>query len=289
MYVCYVDESGHCGKKYNADQPVEVLCGVLTDVSKLFKTQREHSEILQILNEREIPLEELKANEAYRGRKSWADVPPEVRDRVFELVLQWAHERSCKYVVCPIDSKKFFDQKKTGCDVSKSLCHPYETGAMNIVLAIERLHKSKKNNKGKTLIIFDEQNNHDKNILTILEDDLSFTDPYTGYKEKPRAKNQVQRLNQIIDVPHFSKSHLSVMIQIADWVAFVVNKYLLLTCYGEKEKYDGELDKITRWYETIGECKVTHTAIDPPGNDFICSFFRDLRPDNWTAKDWIIT
>lgn len=28
MYVCYIDESGHCGKKYNPKQPVEVLCGV---------------------------------------------------------------------------------------------------------------------------------------------------------------------------------------------------------------------------------------------------------------------
>lgn len=288
MYMCYVDESGHCGKKYNPEQPVEVLCGVLTDTTKLFKTQREHAEILQILKERNIPLEELKASEAYRGRKSWANVPPEVRDRVFELILVWAQERGCKYIVCPIDTKKFFDQKEAGCAISKNLCHPYETGAMNVVLAVERLQKTKKNNKGKTLVVFDEQKEHDKNILTLLEGDLSFADSYTGYKPKPRAKKQPQRLDQIIDVPHFSKSPLSVLIQIADWVAFIVNKYLLLTTYGEKEKYEGELGKITRWYLTIGDSKIPHTHIDPPGKDFICSFFRNLRPENWTAKDWVI-
>ena len=288
MYMCYVDESGHCGKKYNIEQPVEVLCGVLTDTTKLFKTQREHAEILQILKERNIPLEELKASEAYRGRKSWANVPHGVRDRVFELILVWAQERVCKYIVCPIDTKKFFDQKEAGCAISKNLCHPYETGAMNVVLAVERLQKTKKNNKGKTLIVFDEQKEHDKNILTLLEGDLSFTDSYTGYKPKPRAKKQPQRLDQIIDVPHFSKSHLSVLIQIADWVAFIVNKYLFLTTYGEEEKYEGELEKITRWYLTIGESKIPHTHIDPPGKDFICKFFRTLRPENWTAKDWVI-
>jgi len=38
MYVCYVDESGHTGEKFDPNQPVEVLCGVVTDVTKLFKT-----------------------------------------------------------------------------------------------------------------------------------------------------------------------------------------------------------------------------------------------------------
>ena len=56
MYVCYIDESGHCGKKYNPDQPVEVLCGVVTDVSKLFKTQRELDTIFRFLRRNEIPL-----------------------------------------------------------------------------------------------------------------------------------------------------------------------------------------------------------------------------------------
>lgn len=288
MYVCYVDESGHCGRRYNAEQPVEVLCGVLTDASKLFKTQREHSEIIQILREQEIPLEELKASEAYRGRKSWAKVNPNVRDRIFELILQWAQERACKYVICPIDTNKFFEQKKAGCEVSATLCNPYETGAMNVVLAIERLQKTKKNNKGKTLIIFDEQKDHDKNILNLLEGDLSFTDPYTGFSPRPRAKKQPQRLDQIIDVPHFSKSHLSVLIQIADWVAFIVNKYLLLTVFGEAEKYEGELEKITRWYSVIGESKITHTHIDPPGKEYICNFFRALRPEGWSAKEWLV-
>ena len=74
MYVCYIDESGHCGKKYNPKQPVEVLCGVRTDLTKLFKIQRQHSEILQIFQRKDIPLSELKASDVYRGRKHWSVV-----------------------------------------------------------------------------------------------------------------------------------------------------------------------------------------------------------------------
>lgn len=49
MKICYVDENGHCGEVFDPRQPVEVLCGVITDLSKLFKTQKEHSDILDYL------------------------------------------------------------------------------------------------------------------------------------------------------------------------------------------------------------------------------------------------
>ncbi len=288
MYVCYADESGHCGKKYNSVQPVEVLCGVVSDATKLFKTQRELAVIVKLLNRNGIPLSELKACDAYRGRKHWSGVQPRVRDKIFEFMLKWAKDRSCKFVVCPIDSKTFFDLKTGGCATSTMLCHPYEAGALNLILAVQRYQYGRKNNKGKTLVIFDEQSGHDINILSILENDLTFTDGYTGYKPKPRAKNQDSRLNEIIDVPHFSKSHLSVLIQIADWVAFIVNTYLQLKVYGHSEKYTGELAKIEKWYSEIGGNLITHTNIDPPGKDLLCQYYKSLRPRGWSAKTWLI-
>ena len=74
MYICYVDESSHCGEKYNPKQPVEVLCGVFTDLTKLFKTQKEQRELLDILNKNSIPASELKSADMYAGRPlRWAD------------------------------------------------------------------------------------------------------------------------------------------------------------------------------------------------------------------------
>lgn len=288
MYSCYVDESGHCGKKYNPDQPAEVLVGVLTDVSKLFKTQREQIEIINILRGRGIALNELKASDAYRGRKHWANVDAKVRDRLFELILGWVEERQCKFTVCPIDSSHFFQEKEAGCDLSANFGHPYEAGAVNVALSIERSHRTKKNNKGKTFIIFDEQHGHDANVLRLLSDNLEFTDGYTGYKPKPRAKTQPPRLEQVVDVPYFSKSHLASVIQLADWAAFVVNLYLLLTVYNKKEKYSGEFKKIEGWYKTIGNNLIPHTAIDPPGKDRLCQYYRALRPAGWSAKQWMV-
>lgn len=289
MKICYIDESGHCGKKHNPNQPVQVLCGVITDISKLFKTQKEHSEIINILNEIGIPLSELKASDVYRGRNHWSGVDPSIRDKVFKTILNWAEERKCKFIVCPIDSESFFVNKDKGCAFCNKFQFPYEAGAFNIILAIQRMNRNISNNKGRTIIIFDEQKGHDENILQIIEGDLSFTDGYTGYSPRPRAKSQPPRLDQVIDIPHFSKSHLAVLIQLADWAAFVVGRYLLLTSYGQKESYANEKVKIEKWYKQIGGNLINHTCIDVPGKDLLCAYFREIRPNGWSAKSHATT
>lgn len=106
MYICYVDESGHVGEKADPNEPVEVVCGVVSDLTKLTKSQREHR---RRLDELEVP--ELKASDTYRGRRDWARVKAERRDEVYGQVLQWATERHCKFVVAPIDCSKFFARK----------------------------------------------------------------------------------------------------------------------------------------------------------------------------------
>lgn len=55
MKACYIDESGYCGKKFNPEQPVEVLAGVITDFYGLFKTQKEQDGLIKQLNELKIP------------------------------------------------------------------------------------------------------------------------------------------------------------------------------------------------------------------------------------------
>lgn len=288
VYICYVDESGHCGKTLNPAQPVQVMCGVVSDLTKLFKTQREHAEIIAILNKYGIALSELKGSDAYRGRGHWGKVPAATRDTVYETILGWAAERSCKFIVCPVDSAEFFSRKAAGCAESARLCYPYEASAVNVLLALQRFQEPKKNNKGRTIVVFDEQTGHDANLLSLVAGDLAFTDSYTGYNAASKAKTKPQRLDQVVDAPHFSKSHLAVLIQVADWAAFVVNRYLLLKVYRQPESYAGELSKIESWYDRIGQALVAHTAIEPPGKSGLQAYFRSIRPVGWTAKEWTV-
>jgi hypothetical protein len=282
MYICYVDESGHCGVKEDPAQPVEVLCGVITDLTKLTKTQREHSELLT-----DLGIAEMKASDAYRGRKEWSAVPPAERDGLFDTVMAWADERKAKFIVCPVDSQKFFSRKASGCAICQRLQYPYEAGALNVLLAVQRLQQGKKSNKGRTLVVFDEQKDHDQRLLQLIAGDLSFTDGFTDYRPRPRAKQQARRLDQIIDVPFFSKSHLATMIQVADWAAFVVNQHLQLSVYGRAEKYVGEREKLERWYRGIEANAVPSAATAPTGSDVLRRYYRaDIRPNKWAGSHW---
>ncbi len=283
MRICYVDESGHCGIKFDRHQPVEVLCGVITDISKLFKTQNEHGRIIDFLADNGVKVEEIKAAELYRGRREWHNINSKNRDAIYKALLAWSKHRVCKFVVCPIDSKAMFEQVKNGCDIAKKFQYPWEAGAFNITLAVQRENRSMKNNKGRTIIVFDEQKNHDDRFLKLFEEDLSYTDGYTCYKSRPRAKSP-PRFDQIVDIPHFSKSHLTVLIQLADVAAYIVNRYICMTSYDMPEEYDGETSKFANWYKMIGKNTIDHTSIDPPGKDSLCEFYRKVRPPSWTAK-----
>jgi hypothetical protein len=285
MKICYVDESGHCGEKFNEKQPVEVLCGVITDLYTLFKTQRQHSQIMDVLVDNGLPINELKAAEIYRGRREWKGVNLETRDKIYEALLKWSAGRKCSFVVCPIDCQRFFEAKTRGEFHATKLGFPWETGAFNVVMGVQRTFKEMKNNKGRTFMVFDEQQKHDQRFLKLfeLEEELSFTDGFTAYRSST-AKGTPRRFYQIVDIPHFSKSHLSVLIQLADLAAYVVNRHLLLTAYGSQEDYAGEAAKIRVWYHEVGKALVTHTSIDAPGQSAIAAFYRSIRPKGWTAK-----
>ena len=275
MYICYVDESGHVGTKYSADQPAEVVCGVLTDLTKLTKTQREH---LAKLDEFGVP--QLKAKDAYRGRKDWASTPAPNRDAVFQQVISWAAERACKFVISPIDTRKFYDRKSDGCVNANRFEYPWEAGVFNVLLAIQVHQRAKRKNKGRTLVICDEQAEHSDRLLNLLEADLSFTDAYVGHNPKT---SKGPRLDQVIDVPLFARSHQAVLIQVADWAAYVLQSHLFLAVFGAKEKYSGEAAKLAGWAGQILGSSISAGATCPKvKNDPLCSFYRsEIRPFGW--------
>jgi hypothetical protein len=291
MYFCYIDESGHCGNKLDPNQPVEVLVGVIQDATKIHKTNREHSSFLkQLLHKHGVEVAELKSAQIFRGRKEWGSVSPDVRKKIFKDLLKWVNERSCKLIVCPIDSGKFFQLKESGDEIARKLHFPYEVGALNVLLALQRLKYGSPNNKGKTVVIMDEEKEHDKRLIKILSGDLDFTDAFTQLVlPKRKSSKQVERLCQIIDIPFFSKSEHSQLIQIADLVAFVVSRYIQLKSFRSTPAFAEELQVIEEFYLGIKPSLVPAAHLNPPiKDDALVSFYREIRPTGWTPQKWII-
>ena len=292
MYFCYVDESGHCGTKFDHNQPVEVLVGVVSDATKIHKTNREHSNYLkELLQNHGIEISELKSAQIFRGRKEWSSVSPEVRKQVFRDLLKWVNNRSCKLIVCPIDSAKFFELKKQGHELANKLIFPYETGALNVLLSLQRMKYGSLKNKGKTVVIFDEEGEHDKRLIKLLSDDLSYTDVFTQIEipKSNKKQNELERFCQIIDIPFFSKSEHSQLIQIADLVAYVVSRYIQLKSFEVTPAFEDEFEVIEEFYLGVKDSLIPASHINPPiKGDSLVQFYQDIRPQGWTPQKWII-
>lgn len=248
MFLCYVDESGYNGNKFNAKQPVQVMIGVLVNVYNYHKAHNEFQDVFNII-QKEIPIKEIKAEEIYRGKKSWHDIKPEDRVAVIEYYLDWILKSpSIKFIITAIDNEKYFQIKKDepNLEYFKSLPCPYTLAGLHIAMTIQKINKIIKKNKGKTILIYDEEDEYEDHLSETIFKPSSFVNEFLEFDSKKEIK-----LDVIIDSVYFVKSHHSSMAQIADVASYFLRLYFELNFYGFSENYSGEKKKINVWVDTI--------------------------------------
>ena len=208
MFLCYVDESGFNGKKFNSEQPVQTMVGIFPNIYNYHKTDTEFKDVFEIISQ-QIPIKEIKAADIYRGRKKWKDIDPAIRDRVIDYYINWIRDRNHRFIVNAIDNGVFFDLKKQNSDQPffNSFSYPWTLAAFHIALVIQKMNKNKSNNKGKTLLIFDEEDVFEDSLCELIHNPPKFVDEFVPFD----AKKEKQRLNQIIDSAYFVRSHHSSM------------------------------------------------------------------------------
>ena len=260
MYLCYVDESGFNGKKYNQAQPVQTMIGIFPNVYNYHKSDSEFKKVFEIISQN-IPIKELKAADIYRGRKRWKEINPEIRDRVIDYYINWICERNHNFIVTAIDNKKFFELKKHNNDqkVIKHFPYPWILSAFQIALVIQKLNRNKPKNKGKSLLIFDEEDIFADHLCELIHSPPEFIDEFVKFEQKREGV----RLNQIIDSAYFVKSHHSSMAQVVDILAFIYRLHLELNFYGLVEAYDGEREKINNWISLVQNKFIRYSVIYP--------------------------
>jgi len=247
MYLCYIDESGFCEKGYDSGQPIQVMAGIFPNLYNYHKSDIECKNFLKSINVK-IPVREIKAKDLYRGSGKWNGVPGEIRKKIIDFYLNWLIERKHKVIISAIDNKKFFDIKKNPkTNIVKTIKHPYILGGLHIALVIQSINRTKKENKGKTLLIFDEQYKYQSSLSEIIYEPPTFIDEFVTFEMKKDGR----RLNQIIDTAFFVKSHHSTMAQVADLIAYLFRLYLLLNHYGKNEDFTGQKLEIDTWMKKI--------------------------------------
>ena len=273
MYLGYIDESGFVGHQPNAEQPVQVVACVLANVYNLHRTMDEFQGTIQFLRDRHIPLRESKAGDIYRGRHAWHGVGIE-RHQVLTQHFQWLAARGHKLILSIIENQKFFDARNGGDPVATLFQAPYVAGAIHMALSVQKRHQAQKKNKGKTVLIFDEQQAFESRVEDLIGEPPEVTDAFYGYE------GEGQRLSQILDTAFFAKSHFASLIQVADTVAFVAGAYLRLVQYGGEQAYVGELQRIIEWINVLRQHLVPASQVYPQRHSAVTDFFRNVAPDD---------
>jgi len=252
------------------------MVGIFANLYHFHKSDNEFKKVFDIIKEN-IPIKEIKGSEIYRGRGSWAKkkISPDIRDEVIEYYLKWLSSRNHKVITTAIDNVQFFNSKTNGNykDYFSHLQYPWLLSALHIAMVVQKLNKNLKSNKGKTLLVFDEEDTFEDELQELIFNPPEFIDEFVAYDKR----QEKYRLNQIIDSAYFVKSHHSSLAQIADIVAFLYKTYLELHYYGVREAYAGEKEKISKWIKSIQDKFVPYNKIYPKKNSSFIRFLNDMK------------
>jgi len=274
MFLCYADESGYTGRKYDKSQPVFTLAAIFPNIYNYHKSDSEFKQVFDIIKSR-IPIDELKCHQIYRGRGSWENIEPEIRKKVIEFYLAWICKRNHRLIIISIANEIFFKliNDKLKIEYTKYFPCPYVFAGFHLSLIIQKLNRKLEKNKGKTLLIFDEQKEFSNCLSEVIFNPPSFIDEYVTFEEK----KEKSRLNQIIDSAFFVHSHHSSMAQVVDIVAYLFRLYIELNYYGFKESYPGEKAVINSWISKIKPKFLPVSIIFPKKKSNYIAFVNSIR------------
>lgn len=232
MKFCYCDESGH-----GDGDPCFVAVGIIVDAARLNRTADAFAELFAAIQAHSAEqLREIKASKLLMGRDRWRQVDPEIRKRICESLCQWIIDRKHTLILTAIDRTKFVAVKD---DAPAEVQRGYWLAGMtHLALQLQKLHQGEPNNKGRTVLLIDDNKQFADHLAEVLWAPPAWTDTYY---QKGRRQEQ---LDQIVDSAFAVKSHHAGLIQIADLFALVFRRFAELRDYGQAEEWAGERDYV---------------------------------------------
>jgi hypothetical protein len=267
MKFCYIDESGL------GEEPYAVMVGIITDAYRMQVTKGEWQGLLEALTRlvgRRIP--EIHTCAFYPGRGVWEGLSGELRSRVITTTFEWFKIRK-HFVICTAVDKAAYTERCRSGQMPPGIDSIWKCLGLHISLGLQKVYQTQPKNKGNTLLIFDDTKTEGHNFADLVNDPPEWTDAYYGRCPGDR------RLNQIIDVPYFVDSKHASLIQMADFAAFFLRRYVELKT-GDSPRYTGETEKIGGWIGRLCQRHISMSSTYPRrGRNEAQEFFWSLAPD----------
>lgn len=268
MKFCYCDETG------TGEEPIAVLLGVVVDSHRMHVTKDHWQGLLDDLSKIvNRPLKELHTRDFYSGSGVWRSIDGPDRARVIDNVFKWIVDRKHSVVYSAVVKDKYFKEKKAG-RIPTEVNTLWRFLGFHLILSMQKAFQGEKKNKGNTIFIFDNEERERSRFTDLVLNPPAWSDTYYCKKRKD------ERLNQIVDVPYFGDSCEVALIQVADFLAFFLRRYIEIKEGHSTPKYRDEESRLEGWISTLASILINRTAMYPKRSRCECAeMFYQLAPE----------
>lgn len=250
MKVCYCDETG------TGEEPYAVLLGIVVDATRMHVTKDDWAGFLSDLS-RQVGQEfqELHTRHFYSGSGIWKALSGAQRSEAINLFINWFSERRHHVVFSAVDKKRYEELRGAG-KIPQEIDTLWRAMGFHVALAMQRNFQTEKKNKGNTIFVFDEEVKEETRFNALLKNPPTWSDTYYGRNEKRR------QLCQLVDAPYFADSKNVGLLQVADFLAYFVRRYIELE-NAMPEKYAEEANKVKKWFYQIKGRSIPYQSMYP--------------------------
>jgi hypothetical protein len=216
MKFCYLDESG------TGEEPIAVMAGVVTDAVRMHVTKSHWADLLKALSGiigRDI--QEIHTRDFYSGNSPWRELNGNQRSDIISSIFTWLKERKHRVVFTAVNRQTFEEQFHEE-PFAESIGTLWRLMALHITLSLQKHLQREQKNKGNIVLVFDSEEKEKSRFTDLVLNPPDWTDSYYN-RERKRDK-----LDQIVDVPHFVDSRDVGLIQLADFICFFLRKHIEL-------------------------------------------------------------
>jgi hypothetical protein len=246
MFLFYGDESGHTGGQPDPGQPVLIVAGVLVNTHGAAKTRREFRELMdELAGMAGRPLRELKAQTLFRGSNDWAGVNHARRADARNRVLEWLGERDHKVVASGIVYSRL-NAAYVACPQLAGI-RPRVIATVHTALAIQKAHfatSASRQRRNASLLFYDHQGEDQAQAARAIANPPDWAIEFVGDRMRDNE------LTAIVDTAYFVDSEQAPMIQLADFVAYMIQRKAALD-EGVAESFVGEAAIINDIFELL--------------------------------------
>ena len=187
MKFCYLDESG------TGEEPYAVMVGIIVDSYRMRITKREWTGLLEALSEiLSKQISEIHTADFYAGNGVWRKLDGSLRARIISAIFNWLKERNHKIVYSSVDKAKFkadFSKEPQANEIGTM----WRFMALHICLALQKCHQVIRENKGHTVIIFDNQKSEAQEFINLIRNPPEWSDTYYQRSRRQDRLSPIKR------------------------------------------------------------------------------------------------